>query len=88
MATALLMIHSPSPSDVNIQTSVSGVGGNLAIYQPENSVNLTPDQRTIVCRNVTPLGTKIPKRVCHSKEKWKEIAVSNKRVMERFESRS
>lgn len=87
VASFLFAIHTPNISEAVQINAITPTSVDIEIYRPADAASVSHHQRTVICRDVTPLNTKVARRVCHTKAEWDRMAIANKRAMERFSRR-
>lgn len=63
-----------------------GIGACASSTSPDGIVEEELGPMQVVCRNDINTGSRIPKKVCHTRQEWDEIAAANldeKRKLER-----
>jgi hypothetical protein len=87
LAYLLVAIHTPAASNADSNATTPDFSEHSRSYKIQDLSRATPEERTIVCRNVTTLRTKIPKQICRSKAEWDKFSANDRQVMEKFQRR-
>ncbi|MEO0500037.1 MAG: hypothetical protein AAF205_05690 [Pseudomonadota bacterium] len=58
------------------------VSGSLAHAQSTSAAVETAVEEEMVCKRIAQAGTRVKKRVCHTKSMWEKMAVKSQEMMQ------